>query len=53
VAVKDEQGYCPIEGKTFTTYDEAHRWAYELNEHIGLSKDAAFDIIGSTMFAWA
>jgi hypothetical protein len=49
VAVKDEQGYNPIEGKVFTTYGEAHRWAYELNGHIGLSPREALDIIITTM----
>ena len=50
VAVANEQGYSPIEGKKFDSYDEAKQWAKELNEHIGLSYDAALDIIGSTMF---
>jgi hypothetical protein len=49
VAVANEPGYNPINGKTFDSYDEATRWANELNEHIGLSRDAALDIVGSTM----
>jgi hypothetical protein len=49
VAVANESGYSPIAGKTFERYDEACQWANELNEHIGLSKDEALDIVGSTM----
>ena len=49
IAVKDENGYNPISGKTFDRHDEAKRWASGLNEHIGLSQDEALDIIGSTM----
>ena len=50
VAVKDETGYNPISGKTFHTHDEAKQWADGLNEHIGLSKAEALNIVGSTMF---
>jgi hypothetical protein len=50
VAVANEPGYSPISGKTFDSYDEAKQWANELNDHIGLSRDAALDIVGSTMF---
>ena len=50
VAVANEQGYNAITGKTFSTYEEAKRWASELNKHIGLSVDEALDIISSTMF---
>ena len=49
VAVANENGYSPIEGKTFDTYGEAKQWARELNGHIGLSEEAALDIVGSTM----
>jgi len=49
VAVANESGYNPIQGKTFKTYGEAKTWADGLNTHIGLSKDEALDIIGSTM----
>ena len=49
VAVANENGYSPIQGKTFNNYDEAKRWARELNAHIGLSQDEALDIVGSTM----
>ena len=49
VAVANEQGYSPISGKTFERYEEAKQWADGLNEHIGLSKEKALDIIGSTM----
>ena len=48
VAVANEAGYNPIQGKTFDRYEEAKRWASELNKHIGLGEEA-FDIIGSTM----
>ena len=50
IAVKDESGYNPISGKSFDSYEEAKQWADGLNEHIGLSKDAALDIVGSSMF---
>jgi hypothetical protein len=50
VAVENEQGYCPLKGKTFETYDEAKHWATGLNEHIGLTASQAMDIVGSTMF---
>ena len=53
VAVKGERGYSPIEGKTFASYSEAKDWADGLNEHIGLSKDAALDIVSSTMWRGA
>jgi hypothetical protein len=49
VAVANEAGFNPINGKTFDRYDEAKRWASELNKHIGLSEDAGLDIISSTM----
>ena len=49
VAVKDEQGYNPIDGKKFDTYAEAKEWAESLNRHIGLSKDEELDIIITTM----
>jgi hypothetical protein len=49
VAVANEPGYNPIEGKTFDSYGDAKYWANSLNEHIGLSTDEALDIIGSTM----
>jgi len=49
IAVANESGYSPLHGKTFDHYDEAKRWATALNQHIGLSQDAALDIIGSTM----
>ncbi|MBT1509350.1 hypothetical protein KIP88_02450 [Bradyrhizobium sp. SRL28] len=50
VAVANEQGYSAIYGKTFDGHDEAKQWADGLNAHIGLSKDAALDIVGSSMF---
>jgi hypothetical protein len=50
VAVANEQGYSPISGKSFDSYDEAKQWANELNDHIGLSRDAVLDIVSSTMF---
>ena len=49
VAVAGEQGYSPVEGKTFKTEDEAKQWADGLNEHIGLNEWAAFEIVCSTM----
>jgi hypothetical protein len=49
VAVANEPGYNPINGKTFDTYDEAKVWANGLNQHIGLKYSEAMDIIISTM----
>jgi hypothetical protein len=49
VAVEDEPGYSPIDGKTFEKYAEADLWANSLNEHIGLDREAALKIICSTM----
>jgi len=49
VAVLDEPGYSPIDGKVFSGHVEADRWANSLNEHIGLSRDAALKIICSSM----
>lgn len=49
VAVANEAGYHPIEGKTFDQQFQATAWADGLNEHIGLSKEEAARIIVSTM----
>jgi hypothetical protein len=49
VAVKDEPGYHPIDGLQFDSLHIAKRWANGLNEHIGLTRDAALDIVASTM----
>jgi hypothetical protein len=49
VAVRNEHGYNPIPGKKFTTREDAKEWADGLNSHIGLSDDAATDIIISSM----
>jgi hypothetical protein len=49
VAVANESGYNPIDGKTFKDQGEANEWADGLNAHIGLDKHAALQIIGSTM----
>lgn len=49
VAVANEQGYSPIEGKTFQQRAEAKQWADSLNAHIGRSTDTVIDIICSTM----
>jgi hypothetical protein len=49
VAVVNEKGYCPIDGKTFDNWDEAMSWADSLNKHIGLSTDKALSIVVSTM----
>ena len=49
VAVANEPGFNPIQGKTFKTWDEAKQWAEGLNAHIGLTHDEAFAIIASTM----
>jgi hypothetical protein len=49
VAVANEQGFHPIVGKVFESYDTAKQWAHELNEHIGRSNDEVLDIVTSTM----
>lgn len=49
VAVEDEPGYNPIEGKAFDTREEATLWANGLNDHIGLSNEDAARIITTTM----
>jgi hypothetical protein len=49
VAVANEPGYAPIEGKTFANKAEADEWASGLNRHIGLSDDDRIEIICSTM----
>ena len=50
VSVANEEGFSPIAGKEFTSYDEAKQWASELNAHIGREPREAMDIIGSSMF---
>lgn len=49
VAVANESGYNPVAGKKFDSYGEAMQWASELNAHIGLTREAVLDIVGSTM----
>ncbi|MGY2987740.1 hypothetical protein [Bradyrhizobium sp. USDA 4508] len=49
VAVQDEPGYNPIEGKTFEDRSEAIEWAIGLNKLLGLSADDAMKITASTM----
>jgi hypothetical protein len=49
VAVANESGYHPIEGKTFKRHAEAREWAEGLNRHIGLKQDDWLAIISSTM----
>lgn len=48
VAVANERGYNPI-NKFFESQQEADEWAEGLNRHIGLSADAKFKIVASTM----
>jgi hypothetical protein len=48
IAVANEPGYHPTT-KKLHSYDEANKWADELNAHIGLSKDRASELIISTM----
>lgn len=50
VAVANEQGFSPIVGKDFDSYDEAKRWASGLNAHIGRTPDDVLAIVGSSMF---
>jgi hypothetical protein len=49
VAVENEDGYHPLDGKYFTTMEEAREWADGLNEHIGLRPIDMVEIITSTM----
>lgn len=49
VAVANESGYCPIEGKTTRDLAEAQTWADGLNAHIGLTQREALHIVASTM----
>lgn len=49
VVVANEHGYSPVVGKTFKTYEEAKRWANELNAHIGRSQDEVLEIVTSSM----
>lgn len=49
VIVENENGYNPIDGKTFATREEALEWSNGLNEHLALSHDAVTDITISTM----
>lgn len=48
VAVANERGYNPI-NQLFESQAEADEWAEGLNRHIGLSADAKFKIVASTM----
>jgi hypothetical protein len=49
VAVANEDGYSPIDGKHFEEQGEAAQWAAELNSHIGLTVGDTAHIIVSTM----
>lgn len=49
VAVENEPGYAPIDGKSFAQQAEAKQWADGLNRHIGLSDEDAMNIIITTM----
>lgn len=50
VAVADEVGWSPVEGKQFGSRDAAQDWADRLNTHIGLTTNEAVKIITSSMF---
>lgn len=49
VAVQGEQGYNPIEGKTFDVHGDAQQWADGLNKHIGHTPRDVIEIITTTM----
>ncbi len=49
LAVENEAGYNPIEGKEFATQKEAEFFADSMNEHLGLSRDEAVHIQVTTM----
>ena len=49
VAVANERGYNPIDGKTFTSQHDAREWAERLNAHIGIDDETASMIVLSTM----
>jgi hypothetical protein len=49
IAVQNERGYNPIDGKKFASQHEAAEWARGLNEHIGVTLAQATNIVVSTM----
>jgi hypothetical protein len=49
IAVANELGYNPIDGKSFATQAEAKEWADGLNRHIGRDADSVLAIISSSM----
>lgn len=49
VAVENEAGYSPIEGRYFADREEAREWADGLNRHIGHDIHSAFEIICSSI----
>lgn len=49
VAVQNEGGYHPIDGKTFADMAQAREWANGLNEHIGHDHRSAAEIVASSM----
>lgn len=49
IAVANEKGYSPVEGKTFASQEEAKGWVEGLNAHIGLSEEDRVRIVISSM----
>lgn len=49
VAVENEAGYSPVEGRYFAEREEAREWADGLNQHIGHTPSSAFAIICSSV----
>lgn len=49
IAVSQEQGYSPISGVEFDSWDEATKTADGMNDHIGISEAEATLIQVSTM----
>lgn len=49
IAVENEPGYNPLEGKFFDTRDEAQSFADDLNKYLKLSEREAMEIIITTM----
>jgi hypothetical protein len=48
-AQRDQQGYWPVEGPSFPTYDGAKTFAADLNEADGVSTQDALLIVASSM----
>lgn len=50
IAVERERGYSPVNGLSFAMRDDAQRYADDMNAHLGLDRNAADNIIITTMW---